>query len=71
MVKLLDWRRSRETEAVFEKLGYDPGVELKISEETMFNIAQEFLREGMNVMIIHEYEGYTLCVDNYRFQTRG
>lgn len=69
--KLLDWRFSRETKAAFEKLGYEPGKEFQVTEETMFNIAQEFLREGMNIMLIHNDGGYTLRIDNYRFQQRG
>lgn len=69
-VTVIDWRQSAETKAAFERFGYEHNMKCEISEETMFNIAQEFLREGLNVMLLNKDGGYLMCVDSYRFQQR-
>jgi hypothetical protein len=71
-VKLIDWRHSAETKAAFERFGYEQNMKCEMPEETMFNIAQEFLHEGLNVMFLNNKDGgYLMCVDSYRFQQRG
>jgi len=77
MIKIIicNWAGDSLVGKAFVKLGYYHNQKLEINDfNDMFKIAEVFIKEDINIMIIkrnNDEVDYWLCLDNKRFGQRG